>query len=174
MKYFFTSDEHYGHFNIISYCQRPFVDTEEMDNSLIARHNEVVGVDDVVYHLGDFTLKDNDIAQNYIRRLSGKHIFLKGSHDNWLPNDYQKILELKIDDQYLVLCHYAMKVWSRSHYNSWQLFGHSHGYLEEAGKQLDVGVDTNNFYPYSFEEIKKIMNKKEDNFNKVQIHEKRN
>lgn len=68
----------------------------------------------------------------------------------------------------------AMLVWPRSHYNSWQLFGHSHGGLSHTnsdnlihGKQMDVGVDTNNFYPYSFEQIQKIMEKRPDNFNLV-------
>ena len=60
-----------------------------------------------------------------------------------------------------------MKTWAKSHYNSWQLFGHSHGELKGVGKQMDIGVDTHNFYPYSFNEIKRIMSKKEDNFNLV-------
>ena len=78
-----------------------------------------------------------------------------------------KIWEDKIEGQYIVICHYAMKTWAKSHYNSWQLFGHSHGELKGVGKQMDIGVDTHNFYPYSFNEIKRIMSKKEDNFNLV-------
>ena len=31
--------------------------------------------------------------------------------------------------QLVVLCHYAMRVWDRSHYGSWHLYGHSHGNL---------------------------------------------
>ena len=52
-----------------------------------------------------------------------------------------------------------MRVWNKSHYGSWELYGHSHGTLEPIGKQLDVGVDTNNFYPYSFEDIKKRLDR---------------
>jgi calcineurin-like phosphoesterase family protein len=58
-----------------------------------------------------------------------------------------------------------MKVWAKSHYNSWQLFGHSHGKLEGVGKQMDIGVDTHNFYPYSLDEIRTIMKTKPDNSN---------
>jgi calcineurin-like phosphoesterase family protein len=166
MKYFFTADEHYGHKNIIKYCDRPFTGVDEMNEEIIKRHNEVVGDDDLVYHLGDFTLSDD--AEKYTRRLKGKHIFIRGSHDYWMDDTYHEILTIKPEaEPYVVLCHYAMKVWDKSHYNSWQLFGHSHGKLKGVGKQMDVGVDTHNFYPYSFEEIREIMKKKEDNFNLV-------
>lgn len=174
MKYFFTADEHYGHANIIKYCDRPFKSVEEMDNEIIKRHNEVVSNDDTVFHIGDFTL--NNEAMSSIRRLNGVHTFIKGSHDYWLDAykeiNAHEILEIEIEGQVIVLCHYSMRVWPLSHYNSWHLFGHSHGRLEGIGKSMDIGVDTESsehkrFYPYSFEEIKKIMDKKEDNFNRI-------
>ncbi len=37
--------------------------------------------------------------------------------------------------------------------------------LPPEGKQYDVGVDCNNFYPVSFVQIVEIMKTKEDNFN---------
>jgi calcineurin-like phosphoesterase family protein len=60
-----------------------------------------------------------------------------------------------------------MRVWPRSHYNSWHLFGHSHGKLEPVGKSWDVGVDKNNFIPLSLTQIEKIMEKRPDNPNFV-------
>ena len=74
---------------------------------------------------------------------------------------------MTLDKQAIVLCHYCMRVWPKSHYGSWQLFGHSHGGLPGVGKQMDVGVDTNSYYPYSLGEIKEIMKDKPDNFNLV-------
>jgi len=176
MNYFFTADEHYGHTNIIKYCDRPFKNTDEMDSTIIIKHNELVNDGDTVIHVGDFTMKKYESFIKYLCRLNGNHIFLRGSHDKWMDeqvflndkqtnNFYHEIWEQKIKGKLVVACHYAMKTWPASHYNSWQLFGHSHGLLKTVGKQLDVGVDTNNFYPYSFEDIKKIMDKKEDNFN---------
>ena len=84
--FFFTADEHYGHTNIINYCDRPFSSVEEMDAEIIKRQNELVGPQDVVIHAGDFTLSNKPFAENYIKRLNGTHIFLKGSHDYWLKS----------------------------------------------------------------------------------------
>jgi calcineurin-like phosphoesterase family protein len=167
--YYFTADEHYGHLNIIKYCKRPFRSVDEMDTAIIKKHNEFIRYDDYVIHAGDFSLGDKEYTNKIINRLNGHHIFLKGSHDYWLKGNksYPYILEMTIDGQFMVICHYAMRVWAKSHYNSWQLYGHSHGQLEGIGKQIDIGVDTHNFYPYSFKEIKRIMAKKEDNFNLV-------
>ena len=158
MNYFFTSDEHYGHNNVIKYCQRPFSSVEEMDEELIKRHNEVVKDGDHVIHGGDFTLGDNKFFNSIINRLNGLHTFIVGSHDNWLERKTNhEILEFQIEGKHIIVCHYAMRVWPRSHYGSWQLYGHSHGKLPPIGAQMDIGVDTHNFYPYSFEEIKEIM-----------------
>lgn len=167
MKYFFTADAHLGHKNIIKYCNRPFDSVDEMDNEIINRHNSIVTKEDTVIYGGDFTLTKKGAAQNYIDRLNGKHIFLKGSHDHWLPNNAPTIHELKIGKEYIVICHYAMRRWARSHYNSWQLFGHSHGQLEPIGKQWDIGVDNNNFYPLSYDDIKTIMVTRPDNENLI-------
>jgi len=164
--YFFTADEHYYHKNIIKYCNRPFAKSNEMDFEIIRRHNEVVSNGDTVIHGGDFTLAKADLARNIIRQLNGDHVFLQGSHDRWNRN-CQQIWERKIEEQYIVVCHYAMRTWARSHYNSWQLYGHSHGTLEPIGKQWDIGVDNNDFYPVSFEQLKEIMDKRPDNPNKV-------
>lgn len=104
--YFFTADEHYDHKNIIKYCKRPFSTVEEMNTELIINHNSVVNKKDTVVHVGDFTL--NKIATNYICQLNGTHIFIKGSHDYWLKNNNIQVWEKKIENYYIVACHYAM------------------------------------------------------------------
>lgn len=156
---YFTADQHFGHINIIKYCDRPFKHVDEMNDKIIANHNKVVHDKDVVYHLGDFTMERD--AEKYIRRLNGTHKFIRGSHDYWNP-DLPYIIELKIEDIYIVLCHYAMRSWPRSYHGSIQLYGHSHGQLSPDKNQLDVGVDTQigehrKFYPYSLKEIRNIL-----------------
>ena len=165
--FFFTADEHYGHANIIKYCNRPFTSVDEMDTEFIQRHNEMVGPKDVVIHAGDFTLSKKPFAENYLRQLNGTHIFLKGSHDYWLKKSATVIWERDIEGFYVVVCHFAMRVWPRSHYNSWQLYGHSHGKLPPIGKQWDIGDDNNDFYPVSFNKIREIMQNRPDNENFV-------
>ena len=159
--YFFTSDEHYGHDRIIEYCQRPFKDVEEMNEVLIAKHNQVVGKNDITVHAGDFGwFKKEADAQKIIKRLYGSHIFIKGSHDHWLPDSAKFMWRKMIDGQFVVVCHYAMRTWERAHHGSWQLYGHSHGTLPGIGKQMDIGVDCNNFIPLSFGQIKILMDQR--------------
>jgi calcineurin-like phosphoesterase family protein len=179
--YFFTADEHYYHEKILGYCNRPFKNIDEMNEELIKRFNAVVGNDDTTIHVGDFTLsKDFGKIENIIRRLNGDHIFIRGSHDYWrddLPYVWEcEILNNRngeIEKNYIVACHYEMRVWPRSHYGSFMLFGHSHGKLAGEGKSIDVGVDTQHlpfhvpFSPYSLDEIREIMKKKKDNINQI-------
>jgi calcineurin-like phosphoesterase family protein len=81
--------------------------------------------------------------------------------------------------QPIFLSHYAHRVWDKSHNGAWHLYGHSHGSLDEMTplianptwigdkyfvknyRTMDVGVDTHpEFRPYSYQEIKAIMEKR--------------
>lgn len=167
--YWFTADEHYGHANIIKYCSRPFESIEHMDQVLIANFNECVASDDVVVHAGDFCWCNNlrDAHAQYINKLPGTHIFINGSHDHWLPSSARRIWRKRIDEQLIVVCHFAMRVWEASHYNSWHVYGHSHGKLAGIGKSFDIGVDRHNYFPWSWDEIVEEMKYRPDNFNLV-------
>lgn len=172
-KYWFTSDEHMGHRNIIKYTNRPFDSVEEMDEIIIQRHNEVVEDGDTVIHAGDYTLVSNreNVERKYIQRLNGKHIFISGSHDKWLGKKHPiQIFERTFNSVLFVICHYALHEWALSHYGSYMLYGHSHNRLfennqEPVGKVLDIGVDGHNFYPWSLDEIFEYMKDKPDNWN---------
>ena len=52
----FTSDPHFGHANIIRFCDRPFDDVQAMNDALVHRWNAVVQPEDTVYVLGDVAL----------------------------------------------------------------------------------------------------------------------
>ena len=135
------------------------------------RFNSKVKPTDTTYPIGDFSLESDpkQVERKYIEPLNGTHIFIMGSHDRWLrrhlgihyliEKEFTSIGYLKVT-KYIVMCHYAMLKWPRSHYGSLQLFGHSHGRLDNElprpynrKSQVDVGVDTNDFKPYSLDEI---------------------
>jgi calcineurin-like phosphoesterase family protein len=52
----FTTDFHFGHSNIIRYCNRPFRDVVEMDQTILERLNASVKLHDTLYFLGDFCI----------------------------------------------------------------------------------------------------------------------
>jgi len=160
----FTADQHYGHSNIIKFCNRPFKDCEEMTEVLVANHNQVVKKGDIVYHLGDLTFQLD--AEQYISRLNGQHHLIMGNHEHnsfrkgKRPGVYhstQQVKEIKWQGYSFFLSHYSHRVWNKSHFGAIHLYGHSHGNIPNFGRSMDVGVDTNNFFPYSGEDIIELM-----------------
>ena len=166
---FFTADTHFGHRNIIAYANRPFASVEEMDEVLIERWNERVRPHDVVYHLGDFSLTRGPRTGEILRQLNGEIHIVWGNHDRAAYairerfascHDY---LQITVEGQFVVCFHYALRVWNKSHRGSWQLYGHSHGTLPDDphARSMDVGVDCNDFYPFSYDEVAQHMTTKE-------------
>ncbi|MBM4253561.1 MAG: hypothetical protein FJ146_16455 [Deltaproteobacteria bacterium] len=79
MKYF-TSDTHFGHYNIIKYCSRPFASTAEMDAVMMANLQPSIGEDDELYFLGDWAM--NVLLYAQIKNIRFKHLyFILGNHD---------------------------------------------------------------------------------------------
>ena len=176
---FFVSDTHFCHAKSITFGNRPFKDVTEMNDGLIDRWNSVVSPRDTIYHLGDFGFNNLDDLRKIRYRLNGKIHMILGNHDYknkldrcgaWFSS-MSVMKEININKQHIVLCHYSMRVWNRSHYNSQHLFGHSHGKLQGQGKSMDIGVDCWNWTPISFEQVQEKMNTLPDNFNLVKDRE---
>lgn len=150
---FYTSDTHFGHSNIIRFCNRPFASVDEMNEKLISNWNSAVGPEDDIYHLGDFAMGSKDAVPAILARLNGRKHLVWGNHDSdqvralpgWASS--QAYLELNDSGKRLVLCHYAMKVWNHSHRGSLMLYGHSHGSLPGDDQSCDVGVDCFGYRP---------------------------
>ena len=90
MKYFVISDTHFGHENIIKYCNRPFPSIEEMDKALIKNWNETISNSDTVIHLGDVGFGSKEYIKDIISQLNGKKILIKGNHDNYSDDFYRE------------------------------------------------------------------------------------
>lgn len=173
-KLYFTGDSHFGHTNIIKYCNRPFKFTKEHDESLIKNWNEKVPKDGIIFHLGDFGLGSPGYLFSIIRRLNGKIYFIRGNHDKSMKGEVLNFIQCdlpyceinipikghKNGKRLVVLCHYAFEVWNKRHYDSWHLHGHSHGTLKTKIKnRMDVGVDNCNYFPVSYYEVEEKFSK---------------
>lgn len=166
----FTSDSHFSHKNILQYDNRPFNCIREHDETLIQNWNNVVKPEDTIYHLGDVAFGSSGYIHSILARLNGHKHLLWGNHDRrtlkgHLLNYFESknnYLELKIDKQLIILCHYSFEVWNKKSHNSYHLFGHSHNKLKVLPGVLkyDVGVVGNNYTPVSYDTIKQIMNEK--------------
>lgn len=91
MARFFTADEHYGHTNILRYCDRPFGSVREMDEEIVKRHNMLVEKNDEVYHLGDMSMwhkGEFPYLRQKMQQLNGIHHLILGSHDAFSPHAY--------------------------------------------------------------------------------------
>ena len=168
MKNWFTSDYHLSHQNVIKYDNRPFKHAVgEMDEHIITLQNEIVDSKDNFYFLGDFCF-DRRRTEWYLSRLKGNLFFIKGNHDKHdtikLYQKYGRYLgeqtKIKIDNTDIVLNHFGMRVWDKSHHGAWHLYGHSHGSLPPIGKSLDVGCMLWNYKPLEFEDLKTIFDSK--------------
>ena len=156
----FTANTHFGHANIIKSCDRPFETTAEMDAAMIANWNAVVGRNDVVYHVGDFAFRqDPKQTRKIFGALNGAKTLITGNHDDretlelgWTKVD--KLLGVKVDGSLIVLCHYAMRTWPKSHHGALHLYGHSHGQLPGTAQSCDVGVDCWHYRPVSLDQIR--------------------
>jgi calcineurin-like phosphoesterase family protein len=170
-KIFFTSDTHWGHKNIIRFCNRPYATVEEMDEALINNWNSVVGDNDTVYHLGDMFFTNMTRAADIMNRLNGNINIVLGNHDKViranrpLREKFSMIMddldEISIDNYHIVLCHYPMMSWDNASRGSIQCHGHIHktdnDYTQQGKRQWDVGVDNNHYFPVSWDDIKAKM-----------------
>ena len=77
MKTWVITDIHVGHRKIIDYEYRP-VDYEEQ---IISNFNRLVGHDDLVINLGDFSLTGSDRTKDFFNRLRPcRHVLVRGNH----------------------------------------------------------------------------------------------
>ena len=61
---YFTADTHFGHCNVIRFCDRPFASAEKMDEAMIQNWNERVTGNDTAYILGDMFFRSTNAEGN--------------------------------------------------------------------------------------------------------------
>jgi calcineurin-like phosphoesterase family protein len=160
MAIFFTSDTHFGHGGALGLYRRPFASVPEMNAAIVERWNATVGPDDVVWHLGDFAIRQKPATvAELLGQLRGHKHLLTGNNDppdtvaldDW--ESVQPYAELTLDGVSLVLCHYPFRSWRGMGKGSVNLHGHCHGRLKPQPRQFDCGVDVWDFRPVTLNEI---------------------
>lgn len=174
MTQLFTSDWHIEHKHISKYCKRPFNNTTDMNDHFIKNLYKLWKKGDVLYFLGDLTLKGRSTIEDYLHMFPKNTIFIFGNHDRKpkIIEEHPRIAWAG-DIKYItvtsshtkvraMLCHYPMRTWQGSGSGSINLHGHSHGQLKPLTNQLDVSIDSakgllGEYRPFTSDEIMRII-----------------
>lgn len=149
------SDTHFGHRNIIGYCNRPFADENEMNEAMIERWNSVVKDGDIVYHLGDVYFGEQG---RILHKLKGRKRLVIGNHDvgkdQYLLQNFNKIMAWRMFPEYgLLLTH--VPVHPNSLFKvSKNVHGHIHNQLIDDERYVNVSVEQINYTPVHIETLK--------------------
>jgi calcineurin-like phosphoesterase family protein len=158
---------------------RDFKSLDAMNSALVDRINDTVGQDDILIHLGDWSFGGFENIEEFRKRIVCKNVHLVfGNHDHHIRRNKgfiqtiftttQDYLHLDIRKpngkeilKYSMVCmHYPIASWNGMNDGVIHLHGHVHlppHQRVNEGKAMDVGVDGNNLYPISLEEILLIM-----------------
>jgi calcineurin-like phosphoesterase family protein len=173
---YFTADLHFGHANIIRYCERPFASVTEMDEALVENWNAVVDHGDEVWVLGDVAMGPIDEGLAKVGLLHGRKVLVAGNHDRcwegnprrheewvrrYLDAGFAEILqgtvETTVEDFEVLAAHFPYEGdshdedrftrWRPIDTGVWLLHGHVHTNWRVKQRQINVGVDAWNLAP---------------------------
>lgn len=176
---FFTSDTHFSHKNIIKYCNRPYDTVDDMNKILTENWNSVVGEEDIVYHLGDFSFANPFTTAEIRKKLNGHIRLVAGNHD-WSIQKTRWICEIGMNEVYyptpstpliidgFMLNHFPYTgdhteedrfdkhrpIQNPHLKKQWLLHGHVHEKWRIKDRMFNVGVDVHDYKPISLNQIK--------------------
>ena len=186
----FTSDTHYNHGNICRATTqwtnpvtcREFESLETMNAHLVGNINEMVGEDDILFHLGDWSFGGFEQIELFRNQINCKNVhIITGNHDHHIESDREgiqsifssvnKYLNLVVKwnvgtplmgEQRFALMHFPIASWDNMARGAIHLHGHVHFPADKrigVGKMMDVGCDGNELYPIEMSEILRLMDK---------------
>ena len=176
MSRYFISDTHAHHQRIIELCQRPFESVEEMNEVMAENINSVVGRNDRLIHVGDFSYGGRAEITEWRNRLNCRDIVLViGNHDKYIRKSktLQRELFTKVEADMFIkiqgvkthVYHFPCVEWDAWFGGGWHLHGHVHGnkpgkhYDDPTGRSLDLSVDLHGFMPLHEDEVADIIRK---------------
>jgi calcineurin-like phosphoesterase family protein len=152
------SDTHFGHTNIIDYCNRPFESAREMDEKIVENWNATVGEKDIVYHLGDVYFGTE--GQKALPKLNGRKRLILGNHDSGkdqvLLRTFQKIMVWRMFPEFgLLLTHVPVheKTLAENPKRSKMInvHGHIHNQNAYSSNYFNVSVEQIEYTPINIE-----------------------
>lgn len=140
------SDLHFGHKNIIRYSDRPFPDTETMNEMLILEYNNLVKPEDKSIWVGDIGFYPDNKTNAILHRCNGYKILVIGNHD-FNKRELRKlhfdevhiVYNLTFDNRVVAFTHYPMDNLPTGWFN---IHGHVHkGKPDKAATNRHVNVN---------------------------------
>jgi len=142
-----------------------------MNTTIIDRLNMKVREDDILIHVGDVIMGHKPevyLPQIMTRINCGEIHLVYGNHDRRIRENpelqslftsCQSELFLNYHGEFFHFYHCLLGTWYEIGKGGINIGAHSHGsYSRTYGRQKDVGVDTNNFYPYLLDDIVQELN----------------
>lgn len=160
---FITSDLHLDHTNIIKYCKRPFLNTEDMNKTLVDNWNNTISNKDTVYFLGDLAYGRGSRNTDYwLKQLNGKIIFIKGNHDKSDKIKFHETYILEYEGYKFFLSHEPEQV--PKDWDGWAICGHHHNnkldeypFIDKKNKRINISTELTKFRPVDMDELIKKM-----------------
>ena len=179
---YFISDIHFGHKNVIRFCNRPFKTVHEMNSQIVEKWNKKVTDADKVYVVGDVFLCDINEASSWINKLNGYKILIKGNHDygerKMLEagfDEFHRKLEYTMPDgRKALIQHFPLPDCLLDDYDL-MIHGHIHIADKVIGKKINVSCDIWNYEPISIDTIQslEIIRAKKDQFFSASVDKER-
>lgn len=120
----------------MAYDNRKFKSIEEHDETLINNWNNVVGMEDDVFLLGDISWYNATKTIEIFNHLNGMIHLIRGNHDTKLLKNRElqsrfiEIVDYKelslSDGKGVILCHYPIPCFKNHYYGWYHLYGHVH------------------------------------------------
>lgn len=174
MKYLFSSDYHFFHQNILKYENRPFDSVEKMNSEIIRRHNERINKDDILFCLGDIGFYASAMkaergegmpvrALDLFNQINCIKYRVRGNHDTQSNKLYVPITSIVLDIAGLKVQLVHRPEDADIENNNLIIHGHTHGKFSTQEKLnskkipiffINVSVEQNNYYPFTWDELK--------------------
>jgi calcineurin-like phosphoesterase family protein len=145
---------------------RPWDSWEEMNEALVKNWNEVVGPNDLVYHLGDVVFQGVK-SLPIVSRLNGKKYLTLGNHDYFKLEEYGKYFD-KIHMFYelpnMVLSHFPMHTGTVLERYGVNVHGHIHEKDINSGNHFNVSVENIDYRPIELSVLEAKIKEKQEKY----------